>query len=40
MTRKRFVKLIMARGISRNEASKLAERVVKARMGHKDAYRV
>ncbi|SCJ78807.1 Uncharacterised protein [uncultured Flavonifractor sp.] len=39
MTRKRFVKLIMARGISRNEANELAGRVVDACVSYKDAYK-
>lgn len=39
MTRKRFVKLIMARGVSRNEANELAESAVSGRVSYEKAYR-
>ena len=38
MTRKRFIKLLMARGMSRNEATGMAN-CCSARISHADAYR-
>lgn len=38
MTRKRFVKLMMAAGVSRNEANEMAERAVSGRVSYSKAY--
>ena len=38
MTRKRFIKLLMANGYSRNEAHKLAKRVPLAILSYQDIY--
>ncbi|MBS5134866.1 MAG: hypothetical protein KHZ05_05425 [Oscillospiraceae bacterium] len=38
MTRKRFVKLLMARKISRNEANELADRAACGRVSYEKAY--
>ena len=38
MTRNRFVKLLMARKISRNEANELADRAAEGRVSYEKAY--
>lgn len=38
MTRKRFIKLLMAKGYSRNAANELADEVLERGMGYESAY--